>query len=345
MDLEQRARWQHLVIFASLVGILCGMIIFIIPLASHAPKAAPWWVGAIVFTASIVVGRFAFTSLRAAEQQADTQALAESGLFRLPEGVSAGVARMNVDLVEHFGIAPQPEPMEVLPTLPYASDRDPPKPPLPATFAALVTAVHERASTASSVRPAQHEAARALLARETGRPASDIRFSDSLATVIPSGRRRFGVWERLRSHAPMLPEVTMNPWIENIAFYGFFAALIAIAVPIARSLDANPETRIENPSISTRIFGKVTGLLLFGVILAVLMVPVHLVSRRFACRLPANVRTVGSLGQHFVLAPAEPREWTLAEVESHLRDLVGAAIGVHPEQIRPDTRLLEARAA
>lgn len=344
MDLEQRARWQHLVIFASLVGILCGMIMFIIPFASHAPKAAPWWVGAVVFTASIVIGRLAYASLRSAELRENARSLAESGVFRLPETVSPAIAQLNVDLIERFGIAPVPEPLEPSATLSYAPVSAPPKPPLPSTFADLLAAVHERAAAPSnSVRPAQHAAARALLARETGRSIDSIRFSDALDSIIPSGRRRFAVWQSLRSHAPALPDVTMNPWVENTAFYAFFAALIGVAVPIARSLDANPETRIENPSVSTRIFGKFTGLVLFGVVIAILMVPVHLVSRRFACRLPETVRTVGSLGQFLVLVPAGQMDWTRAEVESHLRDLVGEALDLDPRQITPQTVIAPAK--
>ena len=340
MNPNEQARWQHLVIFLCFTGLLCGMMMFVIPLASHAPKAAPWWVGAMVFTVSMIVGRLAFASLGRAKRDAAARALAESGVFRLPDNAPAGIARLNADLIEQFGIGATDEEIEPSQVLPYASKLGVPKPPLPATFGALATAIHERASRQTWLGPSQHTKARDALARATNRPPESIRFSEPLVTAIPAGRERFAVWEQLRAAGGLLPDATMNPWIENLAFYVFLAALIAIAVPIAQRLDANPETRTENPSMSTRLFGKVGGLVLFGVIIAVLMVPVHRVSRKFTCRLPENVRTVGSLGQYFPQADGKLAMWTLPQVEAHLRDLAAAALGRKPAEISAETRLV-----
>ena len=55
--------------------------------------------------------------------------------------------------------------------------------------------------------------------------------------------------------------------MENIAIYTFLAALIAIAVPIPQSMDRNEATKIENPSVGTRLVGKAFGLILFGAVL------------------------------------------------------------------------------
>src|SRR5215207_3689487 len=129
---------------------------------------------------------------------------------------------------------------------------------MPMALGQLVAATAERVRAAAAVRPEQHEAARAALAGVLGMTPQAISWGSDPRRLIPSGRQRFHLWQRLRAAAPGLPEATLNPWVENIAIYGFLAALIAIAVPIAQRLDANDATRAQ-PTPGGRVAGKAVG--------------------------------------------------------------------------------------
>ena len=331
MNLQQPIRWQHLALFLAAVGLLSGAMMFSVARIGNAPKAAPWWVGAIVFAASALVGVVVLASLKRDQRRAAFVRLANAGLFRLPDDASEPIAQFNAHLIEHFGVTPHEAPLPESSTLSYQTPgNDLPREPLPRTFGELVDAVYADVARGTWITPAQHAAAREALAAVLNRPADSIRFGDALDDVIPSGRRRFAVWQALHARAPNLPDATLNPWLENVAIYGFLAALIAIAVPIAQRLDANPATHIEHVSRSTRAFGHLAGLVLFGVIIAVLMVPVHVVGRRYACRLPDNVRRVGSLGGFFP-APPDATPWARDEIASHLRDLLAGAMHRSPQ--------------
>jgi hypothetical protein len=285
---------------------------------------------------------FAIHSLRKAARREELDRLLIGGLFELPPEPSEAIVRLNAQLAAHFRL-PRSEWDSPIPfkdqTLDYASHKPtlPPRQPWPGTFGELTDAISDRVAN-GGMRLPYFLAARQALADALGRPADSIRWSDRLGALIPPGRQRFIVWERIRSRAPTLPPVDLNPWVENIAIYTFLAALIAIAVPIAQSMDRNEATKIENPSVGTRLVGRALGLILFAAIIAVLMIPVYAIGRRYASRLPKQLDTVGSLAPYAV--PTGPQEtWTRADVEDHLRDLVAAALHRNPRAIDAATRL------
>jgi hypothetical protein len=125
--------------------------------------------------------------------------------------------------------------------------------------------------------------------------------------------------------------------VENIAIYTFLAALIAIAVPIAQNLDRNEATRMPNTP-GTRIVGKVFGLVLFAGIIGVLMIPVYVIGRKYAARLPAEIDTVSALAPFFPPA-AFPQPWMPHLVAAHLRDLAAHHLGMRPYDVRDQTPL------
>ncbi len=323
MNLEQNVRWQHVVLSAALVGLLSGGMILAIGLTgSGTDRAAPWWVGAIVLACSISLGAIAVGSLRRALTRATSAERLARGPFALPDSKPEALARLNARLSSHFGLPP------------IASA----KPPLPAVFGELVAATAERVRGAATLRPDQHEAARSALATVLGTSPPAISWGNNPIRLIPSGRQRFQLWERLRAAAPTLPEAKLNPWVENIAIFGFLAALIAIAVPIAQRLDSDEATRVQ-PTPGGRVVGKASGLLLFGSIIAVLMIPVYVIGKRHAARLPAEVDDMGALARHFPRVAGSNGEWTTTLVAEHLRDLVSTELGIPPSSLREDTPL------
>jgi hypothetical protein len=341
--LEQKVGWQHLVLIASAGLLFAGGIILSIHLSGTAtPKTTPWPVGAAFIAGAGGLSIFAIASLRRTARREEMGRLLAVGLFELPPGASEATCRLNAALASHFALSRDDFVSPVSSnkqTLDYAprTPMPPPRRPWPATFDELSSAINDRLEHARlPVEP--FVAARAALADALGRHVDDIRWSDRLAELIPPGRQRFIVWERLRSRAPSLPPVDLNPWVENIAIYTFFAALIAIAVPIAQSMDRNESTRIENPGVGARLLGRAFGLVLFAVIIAVLMIPVYAIGRRYAARLPRGFDTIASLVPHIPLS-GEARLWTRADVESHLRDLVAAALNRPPSEIVAATKL------
>lgn len=240
---------------------------------------------------------------------------------------------LNAALPGHFGVAPPRE-----------------KQPMPETFGALVVATAEVARVAAAFSPGQHDVARAALAVATGTRSDSISRAAPLADFFPPGRERFARWQRLRAAAPGLPEVTLNPWVENIAIYGFLACLIAVAVPIAQNLDRDEVTRVPDvPGIE--VVGKKLVMYLFAGIIAVLMIPVYVIGRRYAARLPAKVTDVGSLAKYFPPPGAFSGrdaqsdagdfgdEWGTEAVWDHLADLAARHLRQSPGSFRPDTRL------
>ncbi len=290
MGLEQKARWQHGVLITAALGVVCGAINLLIGLFGGVRNSATAVaVGAGVVAVSAVVGYAALRSLRAA------------GAFELPPDAPDRLADLNERLATHFGLPPRAD-----------------RPPMPATLDGLARALADLAP-AATLRPDQHRAARDALAGALNRPPESVRWGDSPAALIPAGRGRFPAWERLRAAAPTLPAARLNPWVESAATYLFLAALIAIAVPIAQRLDANEATRIA-PTPGTQLIGKAFGLVLFGSIIAALMIPVRLYGIRYAARLPKGFDGLGLLSHHFPTSGGEG--WTAQRVAEHLRDLV-----------------------
>jgi len=322
VNLEQSVRWQHVALIAAMVGLLSGGMILAIGLTgSGTDRAAPWWVGAIVLTCSISLGAVAVVSLRGALSQATSAERLARGPFDLPDSAPEPLARLNARLSSQFG-------------LPAATAR----PPMPAVFGPLVAETAERVRTAAALRPEQYEAARSALAGVLGTAPQAVSWGSNPVRLFPSGRQRFRVWEQLRAAAPELPEAKLNPWLENIAIYGLLAALIAIAVPIAQRLDSDEATRVE-PTPGGRVVGKAFGLVLFGSIIAVLMIPVYVIGRRYAARLPAEVDNMGALARYFPRGVDSSGEWTATLVAEHVRDLVSTELGIPPSSLREDTPL------
>ena len=341
--LEQKVGWQHLVLFGSAVLLFAGVVILSIHVSGKAtPKTTPWAVGVAFVAGAVVLSIFAVGSLRRMTRREELDRLLAVGLFELPADAGDAIVRLNAALAGHFRLSrddfvwPLSSSKQ---TLDYAprTPTPPPRRPWPGTVDELTAAMHERLEHAPvPVEPLI--AARQALADALGHPVDSIRWSDRLGELIPAGRQRFIVWERLRTRAPSLPPVDLNPWVENIAIYTFLAALIAIAVPIAQSMDRNETTKIENPGIGTRLLGRAFGLVIFGAIIAVLMIPVYVVGRRYAARLPRGFDTIASLVPHIPLS-GEARLWTRADVESHLRDFVAAALNRPPSEITAATKL------
>ena len=360
-------------LFAAATLLLCGGIILSIHLAGDAPpKATPPSVGVGFLVGGLVLAGFASLSLRNVARREELSRLNEAGLFELPPEPREALVRLNARLASHFGLSRYDLPVPSLPeqpTLEYASrvKSPPPRRPWPSTVGDLRDAIFDglewaRAQSDSQIDPrqaiadalgwpvasvnyldtrriAQFFAARDALAHALDRPPGTIRWSDRLASLVPPGRQRFRVWERLRSRAPQVPPVELNPWVENIAILTFLAALIAIAVPIARAMDRNNEaTTSENPGVLGQLVGRAFGLILFAAIIAVLMIPVYAVGRRYASRLPKEVDTVGSLAAYMTPSATE-REWTRADVEEHVRDLTAAALNRPPGEIDTTTKL------
>jgi hypothetical protein len=320
VNLEQNVRWQHVVLIATALAVFVGGMIVATSLAD-VRNAPPWTVGAGIVAGALVVAWLTVMSLRAALASAELTELCDAGVFELPLTAPPALVRLNARLTRHFGL-----PQHL------------PRPPMPTTFGELTAAVATRADTTAEIDPGQFTAARAALAEVLTVPKESIRWSSIPAQLIPGGKQRSGCWKRLQTHCSTLPEATLNPWIENIAIYGFFAGLIAIAVPIAQRLDSDPATRI-NPSPGAKVIGHALGLLLFGVIIAVLMVPVYLIGRRYACRLPKEIDSMAALARRFPKAGDPAESWTPTNVTDHLRDLVAEALALQPSGVRDSTML------
>jgi hypothetical protein len=214
---------------------------------------------------------------------------------------------------------------------------------MPAAYGALVAATAERIrTTAPALQPQQHEAARSALARVLDRPAQSVSWGDNPIRLIPAGPKRFQLWEQLRAIAPGLPEAKLNPWVENIAIFGFLAALIAIAVPIAQRFDSDEATRVQ-PTPVGRLAGRAFGLIVFGSITGVLMIPVYVIGRRYASRLPATVNNMGVLASYFPHKTAANDGWTPPLVAEHVRDLVTTELGIPSSSLANDTPLRPAQ--
>jgi hypothetical protein len=323
MDLEQNVRWQHIILFAALVGLLAGGMITVIGLSDTASsRALPWWVGAIVLASALTIGALAFASLRRATSRASASERLARGAFELPDSTPESLARLSARVTTHFGLVPATEA----------------RPPMPNTFGELVGATTALAQTQSMVQPNQLEAARVALARVIRSSPESISWAASPVDAIPPGRERFARWEQLRALSPGLPEAKLNPWVENIAFYVFFAALIAIAVPIARRLDANEATRVE-PTVRNRLAGKAFGLILFASIIGILMIPVYVIGRRYAVRLPQRVDDLGEVARHIPPTAEVSRDWTAELVATHLRELVATELGIAPSSLHDKSAL------
>jgi hypothetical protein len=211
---------------------------------------------------------------------------------------------------------------------------------MPTTFGALVSAVWDQARSFSQVQSTQLNDARSALAAALNRSEESIRWDSQLVELFPVNRHRFAAWQKLGMLAPRLPQVELNPWIENIAIYGFLAALIAIAVPITQHLDQKEVTLPAN-ALSDKLTGKALGLIVFASIIGVLMIPVYVVGRRYACRLPAQPRCLGILAQLMPQDNPVVSQWSIEVVESHLRDLVSRYLKIAADTIRDETRLLD----
>ena len=324
MNMNQPVRWQHFVLIATGLGAVVGAAILALSLSDRDSEGNNVWLaGVAVVLVSVAAGALALLSLR---KDLGRAALAEQlakGLFHLPASAPAALIRFNAALPPHFGLTPT-----------YL------KRPMPATFGEIVAVTSELAQAGASVTPSQHDAARAALAAISDRPIESLPWDTKLADVIPGGRQRFRQWERLRQASPPLPAVTLNPWVENIAIYTFLAALIAIAVPIAQRLDRDPATRVD-PTPVNRLVGKALGIVLFATAIAVLMVPVYVVGRRYAARLPDGLETVGSLAPFFP-SPGVADAWRPDVVATHLRELIAHDLGLPPAQLTYDTVICSA---
>ena len=251
MDLEVKARWQHVVLLMAVVGFIAGSMILVIGLSDSATtQAAPWWVGAVTIGISAIVGFWGLRSLLESQARSAMLQQIDDGLFELSQSSSSRLILFNAAIAKHFGL------------LIAGSKRQ-----MPSTFGKLAAAVTEQAAILSRIKPAQYEAARAALAATLARRPESISWSSTATELFPSGKRRYEAWEHLRQTAPGLPPVILNPWIENTAIYGFLAALIAIAVPIARHFDNDPATRVE-PTFLNHIVGHKIALYLFQLIIA-----------------------------------------------------------------------------
>jgi hypothetical protein len=329
MDLNVQVRWQHVVLIACAMGVLVGgmmIVVAVLPPGGPAKPQPPWWIGVIVLIASILIGLTVLASLRRATARAEELKTLAEGLFELPGGAPEPLVRLNLALRTHFDIA-------------GVQRRDP----MPATVGELVRAVAHHADAEARLRPAQLDAARVTLAGLLHRAPESIPWSARVADVVPAGRGRFAFWEDVRTAAPSVPPVLLNPWIENLAIYAFFAALIAIAVPIAQKLDSNPATRMDKPSPGMEVVGHALGLILFGSVIAVLMVPVYVVGRKYASRLPREIATLSDLARHFPAGPV-PAPWTPTDVFPHVRDLAAAHLNLSPAALRDNTPLRRAGA-
>ena len=373
--MQQKTRWQHLVLFAAATLLLCGGIGLSIHFwGKPTRKTPPLSVAVIFLVSAVVLGIGATLSLRRVGRREELARLSAAGLFELPPGARDALVQLNARLGSHFGLSRRDLAAPILPTEPqtldYASRVQtlPPRRPWPATLGELRDVIFDaiehppdaphlrvdaRQAIADALRMpagsiryidttriplARFLAARNALADAFARPAESIRWDARLASLIPRGRQRFIVWERLRSRAPQLPPVDLNPWVENIAIGVFLAALIAIAIPIAQSLDRNNATRIQNPSVLTQLVGRALGLVCFAATIAVLMIPVYTIGRRHAARLPKQFDTIASLAPWFD-APGAEQPWTRADVEDHVRDLVAAALNRPPSEIGAATTL------
>ena len=223
------------------------------------------------------------------------------------------LARFNAQLRKHFG-------------LPLESSRAP----LPATFAALVADLAVR-SPGMQLTPLHYESVRGALARSLDHPPESIPWNIDPRSLFPAGRQRFVRWERLRTSVAGLPPAILSPLVENVAKFTFLAALIAIAVPIAQRLDANEATRID-PNVPERIAGKALGLLLFGLIIALLMVPVYAIGRKYASKLP-NIPDMATLA--YIALPPQDDHWDTMDIAEHARDFVATLSGKVPVDDAP----------
>jgi hypothetical protein len=371
--MEQESRWEHLALLIAAALLLCAGIGFTIHLSGSADRKTPPWSVSVAFVvAAIFLGSVAHSSLGRALRGEELDRLLIAGLFELPPEPSEALVRLNAQLGIHFGLgrgdlAP-PLPFDDQ-TLDYGSRTGtlPSRLPWPATLGEMRDAIYDGIERANARAAAEHPDPRQAIAAALGKPAGSIRFvnmtriplarflaarqaladaldrppesirwTDRLADLIPAGRQRFIVWQRLRARAPNINEVDLNPWIETIAILIFLAALIAIALPIVLSLERNATTA-KNPSVVLQLVVRASGLVCIVALIAILMVPVRIFGSRYACRLPAAYDTVASLAPWF--EPLEPnRSWTPADVESHLRDLLAAALNRPPSEIGASTK-------
>jgi hypothetical protein len=331
-------RWQYSILFASAVGLLCGSIILIIALTgTGTPKASPWWVGAIAMGVSVVMAVFAWRSLAHARARDLLFAELDHGLFRLDESWPRPLILLNSALVRHFGLPSFPIEFDSIEGEPRKF-RVAEKPEMPRTFAELVTDVVDRTANSATISPLQYEGAREALALVIARKPDSISWCCKLTDLLPRGRQRYHSWQRLRRSIPTLPPAVLSHNIEQILMWVIFASLIAVAVPIARSLDRNPKTQI-HPGPFLDLVGHFLGIILFAVLTVLLMLPIYFVGRRFACSIPANFNNLDNLATAFPRDAEDHEAWTTERVEAHLRDLIQNAMGIKPNDVRPDTRL------
>jgi hypothetical protein len=320
MDLQQNVRWQHLVLIAALTGLVAGTVLTALALTAAAQYRPPLWIGAIVLLGSTGSGILAFQSLRRELSASDEAKRVSDGPFIVSSLHGTSAARLSATIGAHFRLQVTG-----------------PKREFPTTFEQLVDVVTQLLTSQTQLQPAQFQHARDELAHVLQTSAGQIPWNSSPLLLIPSGRRRFPAWEALRLGLPGLSAAELHPVLHYTATYALLAGLIAITVPIAQRLDANEATRIKNTP-ANRITGKAIGLLLFGSIIAILMIPVHRFGRRFACKLPKDAKTLGGLA---VYAPRdESSVWTQHLVAEHLRDLVAAELDVPPSAVRGDLPLV-----
>jgi len=300
--------------------LIVGSMILIIALSgSGTAQAAPWWAGTTIIAISAVIGVWGVRSLLSSMARSLALQRVDDGLFELSPSSPSQLIIFNAAIAKHFGLSVVGA-----------------KQHMPGTFGELVASVTKQAAALATVKPAQYEAARAALASVLARRAQSISWSSRATDLLPSGKRRFETWERLREAAPSLPSVTLNRWVENVAFYGLFATLIAIAVPIARDFDENGATHIK-PTALGHIVGHELGVYLFGLIIAVLMIPIYLIGRRYASRIPASFDSLDSLAAAF---PDGTTTWTYDLVAAHLRDVARDILRLTPAQLRNETPLI-----
>ena len=225
------------------------------------------------------------------------------GVFVLPRKSSGRLIRFNIALAEHFRFKSSDE-----------------KPSLPATFGKLVEFIIVRGGEAM-LRPGNYHAVRNALAAVLHRNPDSIAWSENINHLFPRGRQRRRLWQQFRDAAPCgLPPVEAHPFILQLASLGVIAILIAIAVPIAQRLDRNPATQLE-PGVMTELLGHILGVIVFGVVGAILMVPVILLGMHFAPRIPEPYDRLDCLAAQFPGGKNSGDDWTPAETEEHLRDL------------------------
>jgi hypothetical protein len=327
MDLNQQLRWQHVVLIIAALGVVIGIILtagaFFGPNSPGHPPP-PWWLGTSILGAALLVGWTGWTLLLRDLARGEWLKWLDEGLFELPAGASRDLARLSVALRQHFGVAMESGRVAMPPTL-----------------GEVVRTVADHVDSNAQIRPRRLDAVRRTLGDLLHCQPESIPWSTRLPRLIPRGRQRFATWEGVRAVAPSVPPVELSVWVENLAIYGFLAALIAIAVPIAQKLDSNPSTRIDDPGPGGKVAGHALGLIVFAAIIAVLMIPVYAIGRKYSSRLPVSIATMADLAWHFPDAGlAAEGSWTPQEVRPHVLDLVAEHLNLARAELRDDMRLL-----